>query len=263
MVMPDREVPGIQRHRLPEPHDDGMAQRPVGGRARRRAGAVGPVEDEPEDQGRPADDRGRTHRVVEPGQRQDEPGQHHRHRRHPEAKREVGVLAHQPAAAELQSAAPQHGDVAAEVEHHRAERADVDGDVDRLALIVEARDRRQQDQMPRRRDRQELGDPLHDGDEEEVQERHGGLARRSRAPYADGRRGPGPAHDARSPCRGAAPRPTRRDEALGPARSSGSRLPRGRGGANRPLGPVRTYSEGLLPRLPQCAARKPHWGGGS
>ncbi len=50
----------------------------------------------------------------------------------------------------------------------------MDRDVDRESLVVESGDQRNEHQMPRRRDRQELRDPLDQRDENQVEEGHVG-----------------------------------------------------------------------------------------
>ena len=48
----------------------------------------------------------------------------------------------------------------------------MDGDVDHLALILHAREPGQQNQVTRGGDRQELGDALDEGEQDQVEKRH-------------------------------------------------------------------------------------------
>ena len=77
---------------------------------------------------------------------------------------------------QVQGAAGDARQFAAEVHEHRDQRAEVHRDVERKPLVRPPRDVRDQDQVGGTRDRQELGHPLDDGEHHDLQEIHGGLA---------------------------------------------------------------------------------------
>jgi hypothetical protein len=163
---------GDQRQRLPEPHRPGVLQRPGLGGACLGAFLIGPPEHEAEDQHRPADHGGGAHQFVEPGQLHREAGDDDRHGGDAEAEREPGVLVLDLPAQHLRHTVQRARDIAAEVEDHGGQRADMHRDIDRQALILEPGKIGQQDQMARRGNRQELGEPLDDRDKKQVEDRH-------------------------------------------------------------------------------------------
>jgi hypothetical protein len=59
-----------------------------------------------------------------------------------------------------------------EVDQHREQRADVHGHVKGQPLVGPAEEMRHQDQVTRARDRQELGQALHDGEDDGLKEIH-------------------------------------------------------------------------------------------
>ena len=61
----------------------------------------------------------------------------------------------------------------AEVDQHGEQAADVGGEVEDLPLVGPAEEARHQDEVRRRAHRQELGEPLHDGEDDGLQRGHG------------------------------------------------------------------------------------------
>ena len=137
---------------------------------------VGPVEHQTEDQHGPADHGDRAQgiaiarQVQREAEKDDGDGADDQPKRQPRLAA-VGVARGKPA-----KPGQRHPHIRAEIQHHRAERADMHGHVDHLPLILHSGQLGQQNQVARRGNRQEFGDPLDDRDKKKVKQAHVGLS---------------------------------------------------------------------------------------
>ena len=157
---------------LPDADDHGVGQGPVLLGAGGLAELVGPVEQDAEDQHRPGDHRDRAQVDVEPGELEDQAEGDDRHGGDQQEKGEFRPLGI--GAAQEEAGQAEHGlaHVGPEIDQHGEEGAHVDGDVDGLALILQAGEVGEENQVAGGGDRQEFRKPLNQGDDDEVEEGH-------------------------------------------------------------------------------------------
>ena len=139
---------------------------------------IGGVEHDAKNHHGPADHGRGTEQIIPSHQFEDQAENHHRDGRDDQThgqKRTAGVDL-SPQKAQGPDGGLAH--IGPEIENDRAEGADMDGDIDHLALVVQPRQIRQKNQMTRGGNRKKFGDPLDQGDEEKVKEAHQPSTRR-------------------------------------------------------------------------------------